>query len=94
MVIGFNTEIKHNGVVYHVQTEPRKDAKIETLVYLGGAIVHSLRTSYEDFLSSPEYTDDNLRRRLEEQHRQVIVRIRAGEIRLPTDPAAGSKPGA
>jgi hypothetical protein len=56
MVIGFNTEIKHNGVVYHVQTEPRKDAKIETLVYLGGAIVHSLRTSYEDFLSSPEYT--------------------------------------
>lgn len=94
MVMGFNTEIKHKGVVYHIQTEPRKDAKIETVVYLRGAIIHSLKTSYQDFLASPEYSEESLRRRLEEQHRQVIARIRADTIGPPTDPAAAAKPGA
>lgn len=94
MVMGFNTEIKHEGVVYHIQTEPRKDARIETLVYLRGAIIHSLKTSYQDFLNSPEYSDDELRRRLEAQHRQVIARIRAGEIRPPAAPPAGPMSGA
>jgi hypothetical protein len=81
MVTGFNTDIKHNGVVYHIQTEPRKDAGIETTVYVRGAVIHSLKTSYQDFLNSPDYSDERLKRLLEDQHRQVIARIRAGEIR-------------
>ncbi len=94
MVMGFNTEIKHNGIVFHIQTEPRKGARIETLVYLRGAIIHSLKTSYEDLLNSPDYSEDKLKRFLEDQHRQVIARIRAGEIGPPGAPAAGAKPGA
>lgn len=83
MVIGFNTEIKHNGVVFHIQTEPRKDAALETTVYNRGAVIHSLKNSYQDLLSSPDYADEKLKKRLEEQHRQVIARIRAGEIGPP-----------
>ncbi len=94
MVMGFNTEIKHNGIVFHIQTEPRKGARIETLVYLRGAIIHSLKTSYEDLLNSPDYSEEKLKRFLEDQHRQVIARIRAGEIGPPSAPAAGTKPGA
>ena len=94
MVMGFNTEIKHNGVVYHIQTEPRKGGRIETVVYLRGAIIHSLKTSYQDLLSSPDYNEERLKRLLEDQHRQVIARIRAGEIEPPGTPAAGTKPGA
>jgi len=85
MVMGFNTDIKHNGVVYHVQTEPRKDAGIETVVYTRGAVIHKFRTSYQDLLSLPDFNDEKLKRVLEDQHRQVIARIRAGEI---TPPAA------
>lgn len=94
MVMGFNTEIKHNGIVFHIQTEPRKGARIETLVYLRGAIIHSLKTSYEDLVNSPDYSEEKLKRFLEDQHRQVIARIRAGEIGPPGTPAAGTKPGA
>lgn len=90
MVTGFNTDIKHNGVVFHIQTEPRKDAGIETTVYMRGAVIHSLKTSYQDFLNSAEYSDEKLKRMLEDQHRQVIARIRAGEIRPPAPPATGS----
>lgn len=88
MVIGFNTDIKHNGVVYHVQTEPRKEGGVETAVYMHGAVIHSLKTSYLDFVKSPEYTDEKFKRLLEDQHRQIIARIRAGEIQPPTPSAA------
>lgn len=93
MVMGFNTEIKHNGVVYHVQTEPRKDARIETVVYLQGAIIHSLKTMCLDSASSSEYSEEDFRHRLEDQHRQVIERIKAGEIRPPAAMDFGSKTG-
>lgn len=88
MVTGFNTDIKHNGVVYHVQTEPRKEGGVETAVYMRGAVIHSLKTSYLDFVQSPEYTDEKFKRLLEDQHRQIIARIRAGEIQPPTPSVA------
>lgn len=81
MVTGFNTEIKHEGVVYHIQTETRKDAGIETAVYVGGAVIHSLKTSYRDLIEAPDFTEEKVRPRLEAQHREVIGRIRAGEIK-------------
>ena len=85
MVMGFNTDIKHEGVVYHIQTEPRKDAGIDTTVYTRGAVIHKFKSSYQELLDSPEFSDEKLRRRLEEQHRLIIARIRAGEIK-PTAP--------
>ena len=86
MVTGFNTDIKHNGVVFHIQTEPRKEGGLETTVYMRGAVIHSLKTSHRDFVLSPEYTDDKFKRFLEDQHRLVIGRIRSGEITPPTPP--------
>jgi hypothetical protein len=90
MVMGFNTDIKHDGVVYHIQTEPRKDAGIETIVYTRGAVIHKVKSSYQEMLNSPDFSDQKLKRVLEDQHRQVIARIRAGEIAPP--PAAPQKP--
>ena len=90
MVMGFNTDIKHEGVVYHIQTEPRKDAGIDTTVYMRGAIIHKYKSSYQDLLDSPEFSDEKLKRRLEEQHRQIIAQIRAGGIRPPAPPASPS----
>lgn len=84
MVMGFNTDIKHDGVVYHVQTEPRKDAGIDTTVYTKGAVIHRYKSSYQELLDSPEFSDEKLKRRVEEQHRLIIARIRAGEIKPQT----------
>jgi hypothetical protein len=90
MVTGFNTDIKFNEVVFHIQTEPRKEAGIETTVYVKGAVIHSLRSSHQEFLNSPDYTDEKLKKVLEDQHRQVIAKIRNGEIKPPTPAATGS----
>lgn len=91
--MGFNTEIKYNGVVYHVQTEPRKDSRIETTVYLRGAIIHSLKTSYEALRNAPDYSEEKLSRLLKDQHQQVIARILAGQIEPPGGAPAVSPPG-
>jgi hypothetical protein len=87
MVTGFNTDIKFNNVVFHIQTETRKDAGIETTVYVRGAVIHSLRTSYREPARAPDFSDDKLKRLLEAQHRQVIAKVRGGEIKLPAPPA-------
>lgn len=81
MAMGFNTDIKCDGVIYHVQTEPRKDAEIDTTVYMRGAVIHKFKSSYQELLQSPEFSDDKLHQRLEEQHRLIIGRIRSGEIK-------------
>ena len=41
MITGFNTDIKHNEKVYHVQTEDKGvgNPYIESLVYVGGEIL-------------------------------------------------------
>jgi hypothetical protein len=87
MVMGFNTDIKHEGVVYHIQTEPRKDAGIDTTVYTKGAVIYKFKSSYQDLLDSPEYSDEKLKARLEAQHRQIISNLRAGEIKPPAQQA-------
>ena len=86
MLMGFNTDINHDGVVYHVQTEPRKDAGIDTTVYTRGAVIHKYKSYYQDLLDSPDYSEDKLKHLLEEQHRLIIARIRGGEIKSAADP--------
>lgn len=81
MVMGFNTDIKHDGVIYHIQTEPRKDAGIDTTVFTGGTVIHKFKSYCQDLMDSPGFSDEKLRRRLEEQHRLIIARIRGGEIK-------------
>jgi hypothetical protein len=87
MVMGFNTDIKHDGVVYHIQTEPRKDAGIDTTVYTRGAVIYKFKSSYQDLLDSPDFSDEKLKQRLEAQHRQIIANLRAGEIKPPAQQA-------
>jgi hypothetical protein len=87
MVMGFNTDVEHGGVIYHIQTELRRNAEIDTTVYTQGAVIHKLKSSCQDLLGSPDVRDAELKSRLEEQHRLVIARVRNGEIISAARPA-------
>ena len=86
MVSGFNTEIELEGIRFHIQTEVRKESDIETAVYVRGAVIHSLKTSHLALSGVQAGDDPRLMQLLEDQHRQVIEQIRAGEIRPPSTP--------
>jgi hypothetical protein len=82
MITGFNTDIDSDGQVYHVQTEDKGLANptIETLVYTGGQIVCSRKSSYAELVVSGQSGEDVILQRMETQHRTVIREIRDGTL--------------
>ena len=82
MLTGFNTDVKYNGKVYHVQTEDKGTANpvIETLIYLGGEIIEARRTSYRDLLEKEGFRPQMVQKLMEKQHRTAIADIRNGRF--------------
>lgn len=81
MITGFNTDVRHGGCVYHVQTEDRgRDHPIlESLVYIGGTIVAKKMTPYSDQVSQGA-TEEAIASLLRKQHQVIIAAIKAGRI--------------
>jgi len=81
MVLGFNHNVVYKGEVFHVQTEDSgiNNPHIITLLYRGGVILCSKKTSYADILSM-----DNLESVVEElmkaQHKELMRRLKSGEF--------------
>ena len=81
MITGYNTDVEHNGVVYHVQTEDKglRTPVILSLVYTGGAILASKRSPYDDLIASG-FEEKRLVERLERQHKLICAAVHAGRI--------------
>ena len=83
MSSGFNTDVKVGTHVFHVQTEDRgpNHPILDTVVYQNGRILHRRASNYEQGADAAPYTPEELRRRVEEQHRAVIEALRSGRSR-------------
>lgn len=81
MITGFNTDVEHDGTVYHVQTEDKglETPFILSLVYVGGAILASKRSPYNDLVSKG-FDQAILGERLQRQHKLICAAISAGRI--------------
>ena len=81
MVLGFNHNIRYKGELFHVQTEDsgRANPHIITLLYRGGTILASARTSYADIIKADqlELVVESI---MKEQHKQMMRRLKAGEF--------------
>lgn len=81
MIFGFNTDIKHEDVVYHVQSEARQaDLLLQTQVFVRGRCIGKHATSYADWVVKPDFSDEQMHELLKIQHKNVIDTIRAGNI--------------
>ena len=81
VITGFNTDVEHEGVVYHVQTEDKglETPFILSLVYVGGAILASKRSPYTDLLGEG-FDVAALGERLQRQHTLICAAITSGRI--------------
>ena len=82
MITGFNTDVQHEGKVYHVQSEDRGQGNpvLESLVYVGGTIVAKKLTPYAEQLS--QGADEQLiAGLLKRQHQVIIAAIKTGRVR-------------
>jgi hypothetical protein len=82
MITGFNTDIEFEGKIFHVQTEDRglDHPVIESLVYVGGEILSSRKTPYDDLIESGSFEESVLQQRLKTQHLTVIREIQTGSM--------------
>ncbi len=80
MITGFNTDVKHGGRVFHVQTEDKgqSNPKIESLIYVGGQILDSIRFDYSEKIVDG-FDEALITQLMEDQHRRVIRDIKVGK---------------
>jgi hypothetical protein len=80
MSSGFNTDVNHQGQVFHIQTEDRGSSYkvIDTALYQNGRVLLRKSLSYAEFAASPEFTPEWLRSRVAEHHRLIVEDLRAG----------------
>ncbi len=81
MITGYNTDVRHNEVVFHVQTEDKGAAnpQIESLVYVSGQVLVSKKASYASLLAEG-HGDKAILALMDQQHRTMIAAIRHGKL--------------
>jgi len=81
MLVGYNHNIRYKGEVFHVQTEDSgiNSPHIITLLYRGGNIIASKKTSYADIVKMGNLNQvvEDL---MKEQHKDMLRRLKSGEF--------------
>lgn len=99
MITGYNTDVRHGELVFHVQTEDKglANPSIESLIYVGGQVVASRRSSYAQLLAEGK-DEKEIVALMDHQHRTMIAAIRHGKfdgklaamnLKSPTHAASG-----
>lgn len=79
-LVGYNTNVRHKGKLYHIQTEDsgvKRPHVITQLFADGGRILASEKTSYEEHVGA-ENLSDVVKRLMQEQHKRVFIGLRDG----------------
>ena len=81
MITGANTNVRHRGAMYHVQTEDSglANPRIISHLYHGGTILASEKTDYGDKVDQ-ENLEAVVRGLIEAQHKQMLDRLKQGDF--------------
>ena len=85
MIFGFNTDIRHEDTVYHVQSEAREGEQLlQTQVFVQGRCVGKRAVPYGSSAAEgkigPPANDQDREKMLRELHREVLDAIRDGKL--------------
>ncbi|MBT8454337.1 MAG: hypothetical protein KJO40_20410 [Deltaproteobacteria bacterium] len=79
-LVGYNTNVRHKGKLYHIQTEDsgvKRPHVITQLFADGGRIIASEKTSYQEHVESEGLTEI-VKQLMREQHKRVFIGLRDG----------------
>ena len=81
MIFGFNTDIKHEDTVYHVQSEAREGEQLlQTQVFVRGRCIGKRATPYPEKVAGGAFSDQQKEQSLRDQHRLVLDALRDGKL--------------
>ena len=81
-LLGYNTNVRHKGRLYHIQTEDSGVGHPHIITHLfadGGRIVGSKKTSYAEHLSS-DSLQDTVKKLMQAQHKAMFIALRDGHF--------------
>jgi hypothetical protein len=88
MIFGFNTDIKVDDTVYHVQSEARTAEKLlQTQVFVKGYCIGKRAISYADDETNGQ-SEDARHELLRSQHRTVVQAVREGHLDSVIQPSS------
>jgi hypothetical protein len=85
MIFGFNTDIRHEDTIYHVQSEAREgEHLLQTQVFVKGRCIGKRAVPYgsgaAEGNTSAQSNDQDKEKMLRELHREVLDAIRGGKL--------------
>ena len=93
-LLGYNTNVRHKGKVFHIQTEDSGVAKPHVITHLfadGGRIIKSVKSSYADRLDTPDL-QAQVKKLMQDQHKAMFIALRDGvydaQAEVPSAPGA------
>ncbi|MCA9582972.1 MAG: hypothetical protein KC416_14330 [Myxococcales bacterium] len=81
-LLGYNTNVRHNDKLYHIQTEDSGIKRPHVITHLfadGGRIVASRKTSYAEHVGA-ENVAEIVKNLMREQHKGMFISLRDGEF--------------
>ncbi len=79
-LLGYNTNVRHKGKVYHIQTEDSGVGHPHIITHLfadGGRIVASKKTSYEEHVGA-QGMQETVKKLMQAQHKAMFIALRDG----------------
>lgn len=80
---GFNSDINHNGMTYHVQTEDwgLRNPYLVSRVFYNGAVVKSIKTAYLEVLpKGPASSSQSIQMAMQFQHQKILDLLVSGQL--------------
>lgn len=80
---GFNSDVAVQGTQYHVQTEDWgfENPYLVSRIFKNGAVVKSVKTSYEEVLPETRQADANsIRLAMRLQHQKILDLLLSGQL--------------
>jgi hypothetical protein len=79
MLLGYNHNIIHKGITFHVQTEDsgKENPFIITHLFIGGNIIATKKTSYMDIIKINDL-EKIVADIMKEQHKKMVMDLRDG----------------
>lgn len=81
MILGLNTDVRHRGKTFHIQTEDSglSNPVLITHLFIGGTIITTKKQSYETLVVDGSADEEKVRERMRRQHKAMYEELMAGE---------------
>ncbi|MFO0650575.1 MAG: hypothetical protein U0326_30415 [Polyangiales bacterium] len=92
-LLGYNTNVRHKGRVFHIQTEDSGIARPHVITHLfadGGRVLKTAKTSYAELVALDD-VQVRVKKLMQDQHKAMFIALRDGQFdaqfEVPATPA-------